>query len=132
MLGGYPAYAEAGGYDQALRDHLAALAAGLSVCIFPVGYLHSLEQITEAQGGVSYLAKETGLPVVPFKIEGSMWHARAIDHLRRRPKLSLLFGEPICAQDIFDCPLAEVKQSDREKFKRASVELMRKLAELQP
>lgn len=132
MLGGYPAYAGANDYSRALRDHLAALEAGRSVCIFPVGSLHSLDRITEARGGVSYLAKETDLPVIPFKIEGAMWHARPIDHLRRRPKLDVLFGEPLRAQDIFDCPLAEVKQSDREKFRRASVELMRRLSNLRP
>ena len=130
FLGGYPAYADAGGYDGALRDHLAALAAGQSVCIFPVGFLHGIRQIAEARGGVSYLAKKTRLPIIPFRIKGLRRQTRFVDFLLRRARLGVVFGEPLYAEDIFDSPLEEVSRSDRRKFEKASVELMRRVAKL--
>ena len=129
-IGGYPAYAGADDYGEALRNHLAALAAGRSVCIFPVGSLHGIRQIAEARGGVSYLAKKTNLPIVPFRIKGLRRETRFIDFLLRRSRLSISFGEPVRAEDIFSPPLEEEDESDRKKFEKASVELMRKVARL--
>ena len=130
LVGGYPAYAGSGGYGEALRDHLAALAAGQSVCIFPVGFLHSIRQITEARGGAAYLAQKTNLPIVPFRIKGLRRQTRFIDFLLRRARLSLVFGRPIYAEDIFDSPLEEVTESNRKEFAKASVKLMRRVSRL--
>ena len=130
MLGGYPAYAGAGDYGQALQNHLAALAAGRSVCIFPVGQLHGIRQIPEARGGVSYLAKKTGLAIIPFRIKGLRRQTRLVDFLLRKARLRISFGEPVWAEDIFAASAGQVDKSDRKEFKDASVELMRRVARL--
>ena len=130
MIGGYPAYAGVDDYSEVLKNHLAAIAAGRSVCIFPVGYLHGIRQISEARAGASYLAKKTNLPIIPFRIKGLHRQTRFIDLLLRRARLSISFGRPVWAKDIFAVPPGEVDESDRKKFEDASVELMRRVAEL--
>ena len=130
MIGGYPAYAGVDDYDQVLQNHLAAIAARRSVCIFPVGYLHGIRQISEARAGASYLAKKTNLPIIPFRIKGLRRQTRFIDLLLRKSRLSISFGRPVWAEDIFTVPPGEVDKSDRKKFEDASVKLMRKVAGL--
>ena len=130
LIGGYPAYAAGGNYAEALRNHLAALSAGRSVCIFPVGFLHGIRQIAEARGGAAYLAKKMNLPIVPFRIKGLRRETRFIDFLLRRARLNISFGEAVRAEDLFDSSLEEVDESDRESFKNASIELMRRVASL--
>ena len=130
MIGGYPAYTGVDDYDQVLQNHLAAIAAGRSVCIFPVGYLHGIRQISKARAGASYLAKKTNLPIIPFRIKGLRRQTRFIDLLLRKSRLSLSFGQPVWAEDIFAVPPEEVDESDRKKFEDASVRLMRKVAGL--
>lgn len=130
ILGGYPAYAGTGDYAKALQHHLAAIAAGRSVCIFPVGRLHRVDQIFQARGGAAYLAKKTGRPIVPFKIAGNYWPGSLAGFFRRRPRLGITFGQPIRVEDIFDSPLEEVSETDQAKFEKASVKLMQIIVRL--
>ncbi len=130
IIGGYEVYPGSNDYNKALRNHLEAIASRRSVCIFPVGRLHSVKEIDEARGGISYLAKETGLPIIPIHIKGVDRGIRPIDYIRRKPRLRVTFGQPIYAKDIFDRPIEKIDKSDRKKFENASIELMRKIVQL--
>ena len=127
MIGGYAAYSGLNDYDKALESHLKALASGRSVCIFPVGRTHDANEINEARGGASYMAKKTGLPIIPIRIEGIDRKARLIDCLRRKPRLRIIFGKPIHAREIFERPVEKIDESEREEFEAASVRLMQKI-----
>ena len=130
IIGGYKASPGLNDYSKSLRNHLAVIAKGRPVCIFPVGRLHGINEINKARGGVSYLAKETGLPIIPICIKGVDQGIHPIDYICRKPQLRIIFGHPIYAEDIFDCPLEGIDKFDVKKFEKASIELMRKIVQL--
>ena len=94
-------------YAQSLAPHLALLARGGSVLIFPEGRKTRDGNIqNEAHGGVAYLARATGAPVVPVRIFGD-FNMSLADFLLRRRRIEVVFGTPI---SLAENTLADYKQ----------------------
>jgi len=70
LLGGYKVYFGTGDYKKALVHHIDFLKNGYSVCIFPEGKISLDGSPGEAKGGVSFLAYEVGVPIIPVAISG--------------------------------------------------------------
>ena len=130
IIGGYEAFSGLNNYEHALSNHLQAIEQGLSVCIFPVGRMHDSDGHQEAKGGVAYLAAKTGLPIVPVHIKGVDRQTTFWDYLARKPKLTISFGEPIYAQDIFDVALQTINQKSKVACEKAAVKVMANIAKL--
>lgn len=130
MIGGYEAYSGLNDYDKALANHLAVINRGLSVCIFPVGRIHPDKAYREARGGVAYMAAKTGLPIIPVRIQGVNRQTTFKDYLLRKPKLTITFGEPIYAEDIFTKPTKQITSTSQKDCERAAVMVMKKIVEL--
>ena len=129
LMGAYPAYSGLNDYGKSLRNHLLAIREGKSVCIFPVGKRHEPNDIKNARGGVSFLALETGLPIVPAKIEG-LGGYKLKDYLRRKRKIVITFGEPLYANDIFDNSIDKKLLKSHTECEKAAVNLMKKINQL--
>ncbi|MGD8394062.1 MAG: lysophospholipid acyltransferase family protein [Candidatus Eiseniibacteriota bacterium] len=90
-LGAFPIRRQ--GLDrQALREAARFLAAGSGLLVFPAGTRQRGSEPLPGRPGVSLLAAQAGVPVVPTRIEGSaaLWRA-----LWRRRRLRIRFGAPL-------------------------------------
>ncbi len=97
------AYAVARGhrsYERSLKDHVAIVSKGHSLCIFPEGRMSKDGQHTKAHGGVAYLCAATQVPIVPVSISGS-FGLSPHHFIRRRKKLRVSFGKAIYPNDLF-------------------------------
>lgn len=95
LWGAHAAIAGARDYEKSLAAHLAIVRRGGSVLIFPEGRKTQDGTIgTEAHGGVAFLARATGAPVVPVHIRG-VFKMTFADFLLRRRRVSVSFGAPI-------------------------------------
>lgn len=130
IIGGYEAYSGLHNYEKALTNHLQAIEKGLSVCIFPVGRMHDADAHKDARGGVTYMAAKTGVPIIPVHIQGVNRRTTLGDYLRRKPKLTITFGKPIYAQDIFDAPIETINHKSKDACEKAAVKVMQKIAKL--
>lgn len=81
-------------YSQSLALYVHLLKRGCSVCIFPEGRMTKTGVIGEAHGGVSYLANETHLPVIPVSIKGT-YRLGFKDLLTFRRTIIISFGKPL-------------------------------------
>ncbi len=129
MMGAYPAYVGLNDYQQALRHHLKALDEGKNICIFPVGKKHSLTDLANAKGGVSYLAQSSKLPIVPIFIDG-LAKRTTRDYLTRKCKLTITVGQPVYAKGIFNKTSRTKVTSGRNIYEQAAVVLMEKIVAL--
>lgn len=93
--------------ERAIETALAILAAGGMIVIYPEGGRSRSGRIGErgARPGVGRLALESGAPVVPVAIHGSLG-ARNWKHLRF-PRVTVRYGEPICCELCPDSPREE-------------------------
>ena len=83
----------------AIRDAAHALSKGLALGIAPEGTRSKTGAMQEAKPGTIMLAIKTGAPLVPVGIVGS---EKAFHELARfrRPKLTVIFGEPFVVPTI--------------------------------
>ncbi len=94
-------------YAQSLAAHIQILKIGGSVLIFPEGRKTRDGNIQrEAHGGVAYLARTTGMPVVPVRIFGD-FNMTLGDFFLRRRRIVVVFGTPI---SLAENALADYKQ----------------------
>lgn len=80
---------------QALKQTVQCLEDGRSICIFPEGRLTVDGQLGALHSGVAYLQEKSGVPVIPFAIQGG-FQAWPVDQVW--PvfcPVKLCFGEPI-------------------------------------
>lgn len=94
LLGAYPAYSGNKDYEYSLREHVALLEEGRSVCIYPEGGLARNGHERKSRGGVSYLASKTNLPVVPVYM-GGLDNLTWRDFWLRKKRVAVVFGEPL-------------------------------------
>lgn len=108
----------------ALRKALQALKEGRLFGLAPEGTRSPTRAMQLAKEGVSYLAINSGAPVVPAAIIGTETVIR--DWLRlRRPRLSIRFGSP------FNLPPLE-RLGRKESLVRGTDEIMCRIAALLP
>lgn len=127
MMGAWPAYSGLNNYEKALEHHLKIIKKR-SVCIFPMGGI-SLDEGTQAKGGVSYLAQATGLPILPIRIQG-LEELTFKDYFGMKRKVKVTFGEPLYAKDIFDEVDNPIVNENRNDYEKAASVVMSKINQL--
>lgn len=121
--GAYPAFSGLGSYAEALRYHLPLLKRGATVCIFPSGTLAE-DGVPKAKGGVAYLARATGLPIIPVRVIGAAG-MRAREFFAGSRRARVIFGTPLYADDIFARPAALAASYTQEECEAAAASVMR-------
>lgn len=129
MWGAHQAYVGLKNYKQSLRDHLALLRQGKNVLIFPSGKKNIQGEHPKARGGVSFLAKETGLPILPILIKG-VERMTLHDFFLRKRKIKIIFGKPIYAKDIFKEIKDPIINAKRNDYETAAIILLEKIMKL--
>ena len=129
MMGAYPAYVGLKNYEQALRHHLEAIKEVSTVCIFPMGKIYLSHEQAKAKGGAAFLAQRTGLPIIPVLIQG-IEELTLSDFFKGKRKLTVTFGAPLYAKDIFKDTTAIVNDDSRNDYEDAATVLMKKISQL--
>lgn len=129
MMGAYPAYSGLHNYRLALRHHLAIIADGKSVCIFPTGTRNPDHKTLAAKGGVTHLAVETGLPILPVLIQG-VEHLTLRSFLSGKRNITVTFGKPLYAKDIGADAEEMIFTENRNDYETAAAVLMDEIATL--
>ncbi len=75
-----------------------ALAAGDTVVIFPEGVLNQIDSVAPLKRGVAILALETGVPILPVRIDGTrgklpVHRGRLV---RNKPQITVRFRPAVC------------------------------------
>ncbi len=95
MWGAHSAISGSRNYEQSLAAHIKILEKVGSVLIFPEGRkTRDGNIVSEAHGGVAYLARRTGCPVIPVRIFGD-FNMTLGDFFLRRRHIVVVFGLPI-------------------------------------
>jgi 1-acyl-sn-glycerol-3-phosphate acyltransferase len=126
LWGGIPVHR--GDYDRAaIEGVLAALRNGLPLLIAPEGGRSHVPGLQQAKPGVSYIAEQTGLPIIPVGIVGTtddFWRKASKG---KRPPLEMHIGKP------FQLPTVTGKGTDRHESRQRMADLvMRHIAGLLP
>lgn len=129
LMGAYPVYPGLKNYEKSLQNQLEAVKRGLSVGIFPIGRRHSMSEISQARGGVSYLAYKTGLPVIPVRIDG-VNDLKLVDCLKLKSRMTVTFGKPLYAKDIFGKNVKPKTMESHKACEKAAIAIMKKIARL--
>jgi len=96
MWGAYPIMNKTGKpLNEVLEETIRILKNGNSLMIFPEGKIAKKGELPSAKPGVAYLAKESGLPIMPVLIKR---HRRKFFF----SKYNLIFGAPFYYNDIAD------------------------------
>ncbi len=130
MMGAYPVYPGLNNYERSLKHHIDAINVGRSVAIFPVGKRHTMAEISDARGGVSYLAHKTGLPVLPMRIDGVGGSLKLSDYLTFKCRMNVVFGKPIYAKDIFDKNIDPNVMESHQACEKAALAVMNTIKKL--
>lgn len=101
LVGAYPAKVGVRDFGKSLETHVNFLKTNRNVCIFPEGRKSEDAGLLRAKGGVVYLAKATGLPIVPIAISGH-FKLTPKDFFLRRRTVMLSYGKPIYPDELFE------------------------------
>ncbi len=102
-FGAYPLETGCKDYSKSLANQEAILRDGGSVCIFPEGGMTKDGSLGEARGGVGYLARVTGAPVLPVGISGT-FRLSFKDFFSGKRTIRVSYGKPICSAELFAVP----------------------------
>ena len=100
--------------EEAFKTAHAILARGSCVLMYAEGGRSRTGDLGEAKPGVGRLALESGVPVVPVAIHGSLG-VRKWRKLRF-PKVTVQFGEPITFPAVADADAGAAARGSREVF----------------
>lgn len=100
MIGAYPSYKGLKNYKLALPHHLEVIKNKKNVAIFPYGGIVRSQKKPRVGGGISFLAYETKLPILPLKISGTE-HITLQNIFSGKKKITFTFGNPLYAKNIF-------------------------------
>jgi len=129
MWGAHQAYAGLKNYEQALPHHLRLLRRGNTLSIFPTGRRVLAGENVGARGGVSFLTHATKLPIVPALIQGAERMSLG-DFLLRKRTITITFGTPLFANDIFKNPESIIRNEVRNDYETAADTVMKKITQL--
>ena len=126
LWGGIPVHR--GDYDRAaVNSVLSALRSGSPLLIAPEGGRSHAPGLRQAKPGVSYIAEQTGLPVIPVGIVGTTDDFWKKASKGKRPQLEMHIGKP------FHLPPVEGKGMERRESRQRNADLvMRHIAGLLP
>lgn len=125
LWGAYPAKVGLKNYKLSLDEHSKILKEGGSVLIFPEGRKTRDGVIQEAKGGVAYLAKNTGAPIVPVAISG-VFRTSYKNFYSRKISITVTYGEPI----YIDSNFVSKTSIQTNHYKLVADEVLHKVAEL--
>lgn len=126
LWGAYPASVGTGDYELALRNHIKILNDGRSVCIFPEGKITRDGLVGEGKPGVAYLLWRTRVPVIPVAIRGD-YRMTFRDFIFRNRTVTVSYGAPITAVEVFKVALKEGRQPTLEELKEATSVIMARI-----
>jgi len=129
MMGAYPAFVGLHNYKQALTHHLKLIQKGKNIVIFPMGKIYPQTTPTKPRGGVTFLARETQLPIIPVSIRG-IEQFTLTDFILKKRKLTVTFGKPIYSKDLFQSRDNIIVEGERNDYEKASSLLMEKILNL--
>ena len=114
LLGALGAFQERGGLG--LRTALHTLRAGQSVAIYPEGVANRGSGIADIQKGVVWLARKTGVPLLPCGLRG-LEHSSAKDFFGGR-MVTVILGSPfhIGPNEDMDSALLKIKNKLEELY----------------
>ncbi|MGA2488851.1 MAG: lysophospholipid acyltransferase family protein [Anaerolineales bacterium] len=126
LWGGIPVHR--GDYDRAAIDSvLSALRGGYPLLIAPEGGRSHAPGLRQAKTGISYIAEQTGVPVIPVGIVGTTDDFWKKASKGKRPRLEMHIGEPI------QLPLVKGKGNERHESRQRNADyVMRHIAGLLP
>jgi 1-acyl-sn-glycerol-3-phosphate acyltransferase len=116
------AQADIGGVREALR----VLKSGKALLVFPEGTRTYDGNFREPLAGVGMIVARTGVPVVPARIFGAEKAWPRQKKFPRFAKVTVTVGQP------FRFELTEEESRSRETYQAISLEIMRRIAELEP
>jgi 1-acyl-sn-glycerol-3-phosphate acyltransferase len=119
LLGAYPVYRGVQNYALALEHHLKLLHEKRNVCIYPEGGRTHDGKLREAHGGVAFLSKTVGAPVVPLAING-LYGMTFKDFFLRKRTVTVRIGPALRPADIV--PEAQPEVPD---YKRGATLVLR-------
>lgn len=125
LWGAYPVREGLKNYGLALNMHIAILNLGKSLLIFPEGGIPANKKIGPAHGGIAFLSKESGAPIVPIAVRG-VREMSVKDFFVRRKKITLIFGKPIYPAELF----AGKMELAPEEYKIAAQKIMDEIGKM--
>jgi 1-acyl-sn-glycerol-3-phosphate acyltransferase len=134
-----PVYRDSADAANALRDAIAAVAAGEAVTVYPEGTITrdpDLWPMTAAKSGAARIALATGCPVIPVAQWGPqeiLAYTEKRPHLLPRKRMIMLAGPPVDLDDLRERPVdAETVRLATERIMDAITELLAKVRGEQP
>lgn len=107
-----------------IKHAVSLLRKGKIVGIFPQGHRVLEEDGQAVAQGVTMIAKQAGVPIVPVGINGAIGSLSLKNIFGKRKTLKITIDEPIVYQK------AAEKQQERENMKQFTDNLMNKIMEL--
>ena len=114
---------------EALVTVLDLLKAGECLLVFPEGtYAHAPRPVgmLPFKTGAAWLALRSGCQIVPVGVTGAerVWHWKRGWRPWRRPRVSIVFGEPFRLEPELGAPFKAVLQSAAEEMARRIADLL--------
>ena len=106
LLGAHSFKRGARDYSVSLAKHIELLKEGRTVSIYPEGKIVPGKSLGEAHGGVAYLARSSGAPIIPIAIIGEE-DIRWWQFFLFKRKITVIFGKPINFEEIDEPSLEE-------------------------
>ncbi len=126
LWGGIPVHR--GDYDRvAIESVISALRGGYALMIAPEGGRSHTPGLRQARPGISFIAEQTGMPIIPVGIVGTTddFFKKAVKG--KRPPLEMHIGKPM------QLPRVEGKGEERRASRQHNADLvMRHIAGLLP
>lgn len=115
-------------YGVSLSPHTHIILKRHSLIIYPEGKTTETGEVIveRAHGGVAFLAEKTGLPIVPIYIKGH-YKITLADFFARRRQVTIVFGKPIYAQELFENLV--IKKNDN-RYKSAARKVLGTISNL--
>ena len=129
MWGAFQAHVGLKNYHLSLSDHIQILKSGKNILIFPVGTRNLQGLPRKATGGVSFLARETNLPIIPTLIQG-VENLSLKNFFTFKKNIRVTFGRPLYTADIFKDPNNIILNEQQNDYELASQVIMEKIFKL--
>ncbi|TSC67750.1 MAG: 1-acyl-sn-glycerol-3-phosphate acyltransferase [Parcubacteria group bacterium Gr01-1014_73] len=129
LWGAHPVKIGLMNYELSLQTHVEIINHGNTVLIFPEGSTTKDGSLKKGKGGVTYLAHQTGAPIVPIYIKG-VFKLNTKEWFSRRRQVSITFGKPIALEELFPMNKPVILDASRDDFLNAAQIVMAKITEL--
>ncbi len=108
VLGGYPTYSGFHNYELSLENHIELLTQNKTVCIFPEGKCTLDGSVSQAHGGLAFLAFRTRATVVPLAID-TFYNISWLEFIFRKRKIVVTVLPPILSSELISSQNPQVE-----------------------